>query len=142
VVAHLAVEKVEVRALFDVERRGPRRGTTQYALTNPRVEDPAIQVGLEKHQLVSTAGQHKEVFGAADALEAGPDMVQVDNLVVLPAGNQDGFGIRGGGLIRLVVEDGVVTLEPVRPNIERVSQLLGQQIWVLLISGSEVDEPA
>ena len=47
-------------------------------------------------------------------------MVGVDDLVVLATGNQDGRGIRRGGLTRLVVEDGVVTLEAVGPNVERV----------------------
>ncbi len=91
---------------------------------------------------MSAAGHHKEVFGSADAPKAGPDMIWIDDLVVLATGNQDGRGIRRGGLIRLVVEDGVVALEAGGPDIERVNQLLGQQIWVFLVGGFEVDEPA
>ena len=91
---------------------------------------------------MSTAGHHKQVFWPADPLEAGPGMIWVDDLVVLAAGNQDGLRIRRGGLIRLVVEDGVVASEAVGPDVERVSQLLGQQIRVFLVGGFEVDEPA
>jgi hypothetical protein len=75
---------------------------------------------------VSTARHHKQVFRPADALEAGPDMVGVDDLVLLATGEKDGLGIGRGRLTRLVVEDGVVALKAVGPDVERVSQLLRQ----------------
>jgi hypothetical protein len=69
-------------------------------------------------------------------------MAGVDDLVVLAAGDQDGLGIGRTGFTRLVVEDGVVALEAVGPDIERVNQLLRQQTWVFLVGSFEVNDPA
>ena len=62
-------------------------------------------MGLERHQLMSAERHRKESYGSTDALEDEPDMVGVDDSVVLATGDRDGRLIRRGGLIRPVVED-------------------------------------